>query len=221
MTSWFKSTLRAGDCVVDVGSNIGYYSLLASTLVGRSGVVVAFEPVPSIADMLEANLERNEVANVEVVRKIVSDGDGTAEMFVESSGNLGHSATVPGLGHESVGQVEQGSLDSLIGVSVPPIKLLKIDVEGGELSVLRGARKTLGQMLPGASVVIEVSPELLASRGEELSELAEILDPAVWDVYDLHNDYRIDAYRSPATPEPSPAPLPPSERVDLAFVKRG
>ena len=66
ITHWTEAFLREGDLVLDVGANIGYFSLLASQAVGTTGTVVAVEPVPSIVTALKTNLAMNSAANVVV-----------------------------------------------------------------------------------------------------------------------------------------------------------
>jgi hypothetical protein len=81
LTSFLASRLRDGDVFVDVGANIGYFSLLASRLVGRHGKVVAIEASPNIFAMLSANLARNGAANVEAINIAVSDRVGTTQLL--------------------------------------------------------------------------------------------------------------------------------------------
>jgi len=70
------NVLRSGDVVFDVGANCGYFSVLAASLVGPSGHVVAMEPAPSCLARLKANLQRNAFANVSVVEKVVTEHAG-------------------------------------------------------------------------------------------------------------------------------------------------
>lgn len=89
-TSLFKKVIREGDIVVDVGAHIGYYTLLASRLVGDTGKVYAFEPEPRNYDLLLKNLELNNVKNVVAIKKAVSNKKGTLKFYL-SKISLEHS----------------------------------------------------------------------------------------------------------------------------------
>lgn len=157
-TLWFDRLLTAHPrpVVYDVGGNCGWFALRAA----RSGAQVrAFEPMPTTADVLERNLRRH--AHARVIRAAVGDAAGSASMHVYSScGNnsLVERTLPPGhpLRHEGMIEVEVVRLDDLVGTEgFPPPTLVKIDVEGYELAVLRGARATLQRERP--ALVLEWS----------------------------------------------------------------
>jgi tRNA/tmRNA/rRNA uracil-C5-methylase (TrmA/RlmC/RlmD family) len=81
LTRWIQERLAPGDIFIDVGANIGYYSLLASKLVGHSGSVVAIEPSPKIFSALQHNLALNHIENVRVVNMAVSDRREALRLF--------------------------------------------------------------------------------------------------------------------------------------------
>jgi len=126
----------------DVGANVGFYSLLASELVG-SGKVFAFEPVPRNLSYLRRHLTLNRVTNVEVFAVAVSDRNGTASFEVEKTGAMGH------LSGEGSITVPVATLDSLAeaGKVLPP-DYVKMDIEGAELLALRGACQTFQRFHP-------------------------------------------------------------------------
>jgi len=151
----FIEVVHPGDVVYDVGANVGVYTLLTSVLVGSSGSVVAFEPVPDNLAFLRRHVTLNDLDNVEVVAAAVADTDGEARF------SLG--------GHPSVGRlhesgelvVRQVTLDAFFQEpGRRPPAALKIDVEGGELLVLNGARKLLAEHCPTVFVATH-SPQLL------------------------------------------------------------
>ena len=131
--------VKPGTVFLDIGANVGFYTLLASALVGDKGKVFAFEPLPKNIDFLERHLNINSIRNATVFRAAVSDRSGTAS-FQESSisdrmGRLSEGGTLT---------VEVLSLDDLFIKGVLPLPdYLKIDVEGGEYSVLKGAQHIL------------------------------------------------------------------------------
>jgi FkbM family methyltransferase len=134
--------VRPGTIFYDIGANVGFYSLLASKLVG-SGQVYAFEPVPRNLYFLKKHLELNSVSNVEVLERAVSDRVGVAQFQLEPTGFMGH------LSEAGAITVSTVSLDSLLEQQYPPPpNYIKMDIEGAELMALRGARRTIEQYRP-------------------------------------------------------------------------
>ena len=81
-TRWILHTIRAGDVFVDVGANIGYYTVIAAKIVGDQGHVYAFEPDPTSFAILKANVERNGLANVTLEQKALSNEPGSLRLFL-------------------------------------------------------------------------------------------------------------------------------------------
>jgi FkbM family methyltransferase len=146
--------LKAGDVMYDVGSNVGFYSLLASVLVGEAGHVYAFEPAPDNLIVLKKHLEINRVRNCTVVEAAVTAFDGNAAFDPSDDRFTGHLAATGNV------RVRTLTLDRLLqdGGLRPP-NLIKIDVEGAELDCLRGA----------SSIVQNFRPVIfLATHGQEV-----------------------------------------------------
>jgi FkbM family methyltransferase len=130
--------LKRGDVFVDVGANIGYYTILASRLVGTGGRVFAVEPVPQTVKVLKFNIKLNELRNVTVVDKVAWNSCCKLKMKI-AFGEFGCASFF----HNGVEvDVDAIPLDEVL-VNVPKIKLIKIDVEGAEYEVLQGLRRTL------------------------------------------------------------------------------
>lgn len=134
--------LRPDSVFWDVGANVGFYSLLASKLVG-SGKVFAFEPVPRNLLYLRKHLALNRVTNVEVLPVAVSDRNGTSSFEVEHTGFMGH------LSEQGTATVSTVTLDELMeqGKVLAP-DFIKMDIEGAELMALRGAHQTFNRFRP-------------------------------------------------------------------------
>ena len=134
----FEACVRAGRVVFDVGANVGYYTLLASVLVGPQGRVFAFEPVPSNLRLLKAHLRLNRTENVEVVKAAVAEHAGYGHFASGNNLSTGHLAAHGGFAVRIVW------LDDLVRRGeLPPPDYMKIDVEGAELEVLRGSESIL------------------------------------------------------------------------------
>ena len=143
-TKLVRAFLRPGDTFVDVGANIGYYSLLAAHLVGSTGKVIAFEPVGRLRARLERSVALNGFTNVNVRAELVDRAPGMVDLFEVNAGtNEGISSTVKPppnslrVAHAAV------SLDQVFADSGTRPSLMKVDVEGGEEAVFAGARRLL------------------------------------------------------------------------------
>jgi FkbM family methyltransferase len=131
--------VRPGDIVLDVGANIGLFSLIASRAVGREGAVHAFEPGPAAYARLKENLVLNGTANVVTHETAVSDSDGWTQLFLSDDSE--ESSLVPvAPSHDSTTRIDVCSLDSFVSKSLDVaergrIALVKVDVEGSEVAV--------------------------------------------------------------------------------------
>lgn len=138
--------IKPGDWVLDIGANVGHYSLRLSELVGKSGRVLVFEPVPSTVDLLASNISRAAYQNLSIFNVAVSNktdllGMVVPENYPDSKYYRAHiSNDTTSLNILSI------SIDSL-NIS-HPVKLAKIDVEGHEISVLRGMESLLKRDFP-------------------------------------------------------------------------
>lgn len=144
VTETMHRLIDQGDVVVDVGANVGYLTSLAATRAGRSGRVLAVEPQRAVFELLSSNVgswpSAGELAPVELYRLALSDHSGTGRLVAVSEQNLGLTH-LAGDGETGADEVELRRLDEL--VDGPSVGLLKIDVEGHEPEVLRGASALL------------------------------------------------------------------------------
>ena len=159
---FIKSCLRAGSVFVDIGANIGYYTLIASKLVGSQGRIYSIKPVPSTATILKANVKLNNCLNVSVYEVAIWSSKGTLTLRIPG----------PWYGLVSVSRygvslvANSTTLDELLK-SEASIDCIEIDVEGAELEVLRGAKDVLKRT---KYLVVEVS--------HNVSEILKILEEA-------------------------------------------
>lgn len=175
----FERIVAAGDVVADVGAHWGYFTLLAATLCGSAGRVIAFEPHPKNVSVLTRNIQANHLGNVEIVRKAVSDQEALAKLFLSraSSGNSlisvppGAEASPGGTDHVIV---ETTTLDHFFTPARPKPKLVKIDIEGGEAAALDGM-KTLIRQTEELVLITELNPYYFPGAAGEgfLSRLAD------------------------------------------------
>jgi FkbM family methyltransferase len=143
--------LKPGACLYDLGANIGFFSILATNLVGKSGKVVAFEPEPANAEILRATAKKNDLPQLQIVEAAVWSSSGTVEFEranAASSRVHGHLAEIYTRDPERA-QVNAITLDDFVfrDGGVPP-SLLKMDVEGAEFGVLQGAAEVVRMYRP-------------------------------------------------------------------------
>jgi FkbM family methyltransferase len=139
----FRRLLRPGAVVIDVGANIGTHALPLAKIVGEEGAIYAFEPQQEIFEILVSNLNANNVGNVKAHRAAVGATDGTCripQIDYSSANNFGLVSV--GKGDLEVPEI---AIDSL---ELQRIDLIKVDVEGAEADVLRGATSTLMKLRP-------------------------------------------------------------------------
>ena len=136
-------TLKPGMVFFDVGANVGYFTLLASRLVGPTGRIFAFEPLRRNLTYLRRHIAMHNLENVTVVEVAVSDSEGFATFDPGSNASSGR------LSQQGSVHVQTVSLDKEISAGRLPVPdILKIDVEGAEVQVLDGLKKTLETARP-------------------------------------------------------------------------
>jgi len=200
---WISRTLSRGGTFFDVGAHYGWMSITAAHQVGAHGRVLAFEPSPALLDVLTYHRRVNRLPQVQVVHTAVSDRDaGVAPFFLINSGLSSRNSLT--IGPEDTPYVSPDeklrievpctTLDSFVLASGIVPDLVKIDVEGAELLVLEGAKRTLEAHHP--ALIIGVHPYWLppAHSVEQLFAMLSNLDYKVQDqrILRFDNTYLAD-----------------------------
>jgi len=178
--------LQKGDVFIDIGSNFGYYSLIASSCVGPSGKVYAIEPTPKTFMRLLRNIELNKFENIIPVKKAISSQNGTLPMNVSNDGHdAWNSLTKPDkAGLFVTEEVETITLDDLtqeMELSTK-IRMMKIDVEGWEIELLNGGQKFLS--LSNAPVFqVEFNDRALDNAGHSSKILFEEINKLGFELF--------------------------------------
>lgn len=158
-----KKFIPHGGTCLDVGANIGLYSLIMSDLVGPEGRVYAFEPIPGTYKILLKNLKYKNCDNVTVLRLALSDDNRRVRMLIPSyeDGAPAHGeARIDNTVQEDAGiEVDSARLDDLIPSIDGDISLIKVDIEGHELNFFRGALSTLRSVRPAVYSEVSVDKE--------------------------------------------------------------
>ncbi|MGE0055209.1 MAG: FkbM family methyltransferase [Hyphomicrobium sp.] len=169
-----------GSVFVDVGANVGYFSLMAARLCGPQGKVIAIEPSPAAVRLLRLNLDN--VAHAEIVEKAAGDSHGAVRFFVRKNGDMSSLEYEHGL--QSV-LVEIDALDQLLA-GQERIDFIKIDVEGFERDVLSGASRVIAKHRP--IIYFEFIEQFAQRLGFGLEDFKRQLQPLNYTLLWANND---------------------------------
>ncbi|HXW35094.1 MAG TPA: FkbM family methyltransferase [Acidimicrobiales bacterium] len=180
VTGWLQSVLRPGQVFVDVGANIGYFSLLGSKLVGGDGRVVSVEAHPRLAELLRRNVILNDLRNVVTWQRAAWSEESTLKFHLRANfasnssvGSLGSSGLSDHYDSEEIVEVQGTTLDELLR-DVPRVDVIKVDVEGAEVRSFAGLQRTL-ESNPQITIMFEWSPGQIRMVGDEPEVLLETL----------------------------------------------
>jgi FkbM family methyltransferase len=168
--------LPEGGVFYDVGANLGFFSVLAGRLAGARGAVYAFEPVPGNAARIQKNASLNGLSNVRVVGAAVSDVSGEAELFLAEYGG-GSGLASAGKPPDMIGSMRVGTITLDEHARQPGVRmphLVKIDVEGAELDVLKGMTSLLRTQRP--AVIMEFDDPVLSGCERKLATCSALLE---------------------------------------------
>lgn len=201
--SFVRRNLESNDIFIDIGANIGLYSLSATRSLekGTGGMVYAFEPVSRVFERLKQNIEMNGVENIIPVRKALFDSIAKLDIYLSNQENMGMSSLFHH-DHESgaVERVEAITLDDFVKDNgLRTVSMIKMDIEGAELNALKGMAGTLKRFKP--ALLVEISEQVLKDRevtGRDVFEfmsnagyIAHILD----DKGDIHSRQEDSEYK--------------------------
>jgi FkbM family methyltransferase len=165
----------------DVGANIGYYSLIVAGLVGEKGQVHAFEPTPALAERIRLNRALNGLTQIEVNQVAVAEATGTAFLHISLEDPEANSLFHMEAGTNQI-SVSTTTLDAYAADGgIDRIDFIKIDCEGSELNVLRGATRLLNTRDP--IVLLECNSASLSACGATVSDLCLFLRDAAYECY--------------------------------------
>jgi FkbM family methyltransferase len=176
-----KNILRPGDHFVDVGANIGFFTILASRIVGDSGKVTSFEPSKNVFHRLSRNVALNGIHNAVLHNSAVSDTAGEVILHLGPTSHSGITSLRPLEEYdgstERTERIDAVTMDSLFVNSAKSPRLLKIDVEGAEFKVLNGMKSILGgNPRERPYIIFEFSPGYLKGMGDSGDVLISLLD---------------------------------------------
>ena len=188
--AYLEKVLSAGNTFVDVGASFGIYSVVASRMVGDTGRVLAFEPSIQSFPVLQKNIDMNNLRNVLAFRVALSEREGEAWLYhapCPSGNSVGRDPSFDGAGEE----VMTESLDYVLQrASVDRVDVIKMDVQGAEELVLRGASKVVNSMRP--LIIFEVYPSGAAYLGLSPNGAREMLESLGYEFFSVGKSGPVD-----------------------------
>lgn len=214
LTAYIQSRLHPGDTFVDVGANIGYFSLLAASIVKRPGSamlndrgrVVAIEAAPPIYDLMCANLALNDADHVRGVNAAATAAPGEVTIYMAKDDNIGRSSM-----HRPTAQaytVPGAPLSQLLTAQERGrARLLKIDIEGAEPALMPDLLAWAPNNI-GLEIILEIEPAAFQRAGMDVPDMLRRWQAQGYLPHEIPNSYGVAEYLA-AKPE-APAPLDPS-----------
>ena len=203
-TELFNKVLKEGDVVVDLGANIGYFTLLAAKLVGKNGKVYSFEPEPRNFSFLEKNIELNNYKQVIANQKAIAEGPGTVKLYI-CPYDTGHH-TINQYGgikayrpdfiddKKEFVEIEKVALDDFLKDEKQPINVIKMDVEGAEMLALSGMDRIIRES-KHMKMFVEFFPLLIKEMGGSPEEFArKLLEDYHFAMFVIGEDYSMHDY---------------------------
>jgi FkbM family methyltransferase len=182
-TSLLTAEIRPGMTIVDLGANIGYYTLLFSKLTGESGRVYAFEPEPQNFALLQQNLSRNERTNVVALNRAASDRAGESFLYLSIENHGDHQA-YPSDDRRRKVRITMTPVDDCVA---GPVDLVKMDVQGFEYHALNGMESTIAAS-PRLTIFTEFWPEGLRRAGSDAADFLRRLRSFDLEIFSI-NEY--------------------------------
>jgi FkbM family methyltransferase len=194
LCDWMRKGLSKGEVVIDVGANVGYISAVAASCVGTTGEVHGFEPLPECFERLETLRRLNPVFKFHFNNVAVGAEDGSLAIAYNPNGEARNASLVPHKTRDlrvQTKQVPVRRLDEYIAQSIASpekIRLIKIDVEGFEFSVLRGMERFFSNTSFRPPIICEVKPWEIRNIGFAMTDFEEYISRHRYQTYRLGSE---------------------------------
>ncbi len=194
-TAFLNNCLKPGDTFIDVGANIGYFSLLAAKNVGPNGRVIAVEASPVVYQHLVGNVNLNQARQIRTLNVAAAAEKGTVALYCGQECNCGATSVVCGESDVVIAEVHAAPLTDLISDDEwNNARLVKIDVEGAEVGVIRGLGPLIERGRSDREYLIEIHPAQLRRLGHSPAEVLRTFHDAGYHAYTIGNDYEPATY---------------------------
>lgn len=209
LTNYFSKILKSGDIFIDIGANVGYFTILASNIVGINGSVVSFEPEKDNFHTLKKNIGINERSNIKAIESAVGNTNGKITLYINPLNDGGGSLIEPEKYHDDneswlkkdiearfpdvdlTESIQVMTIDSL-GDSVRKTRLIKMDVEGAEYEALLGMQGLMAN---------EDAPEIIAEVSERGDKIEALVRKYGYNLYRLNEVGEKESINGPLTRE--------------------
>ncbi len=227
ISTYIVNNLKRGDVFIDIGANIGYYTIMSSCLVGDSGRVFSIEASPGIYKKLQRNMALNPAGNIQAVNIAVADHACQIPIWITDERNSGRTTIVQSMAGDGTAgieaHVEARPLDQIVPLDdILNARFIKIDVEGAEWLVLQGIRHLLPRLAAHTEILVEVSVDSLRNFGVELDECLKLFTDAGFTPFMIDGPMN-EPYRPMRNADRGITALPPDlaslDMVDLLFRK--
>ena len=182
-TELVKKEIKKGDVVLDLGANIGYYTLIFAKLVGKRGKVFAFEPDPTNFSLLKKNVEINGYKNVELVQKAVSNKTGKIKLYLCEDNKGDHRIYNSHDGRQSI-EIEAIRLDDYFKNYNGAVDFIKMDIQGAEGGAIQGMFNLLKKN--NVKIITEFWPIGLKRFGIDSEECLKLLIEFGFKLYEVN-----------------------------------
>lgn len=188
---YFSKVVKEDDVVLDVGANIGIYSLIAGKKVGDKGKVYAFEPADLAFEKLQYHIDLNELDNIVPIKSGVSNKTGTATFNVcedDAFNSLGETPMKDIIKQETIDLV---TIDDFVSKhKLTKVDVIKVDTEGAEFLVFEGAKKTLEKFKP--TLFFETNPSVTEGFSNNISNILDFIRAYDYDLYEMINGKTVE-----------------------------
>ncbi len=186
-----KNFLQKGDVFIDVGASIGYHTAFGAGYVGKTGEVHAFEPVPQYFEKLQKVARMNSECHIFVNQCALGDAEGDVDMYLAKTHIVNNSIVRDFIGKGEITttiRVPIRRLDSYIKEKeLTTIKLIKIDVEGYEFSVLKGMERFFEETPNLPFIICEICPPAAHLQGYEVRDILLYMEKFSYAPYEVFN----------------------------------
>jgi FkbM family methyltransferase len=203
--------LKPGSVYVDVGANIGMMTLHAARIVGTQGHVYSFEPHPDTFRRLGRNIELNGIGNITTFNFALGAVGDEREIYAFPEVNIGRASLIRDEGSQLVGAVKVRTLDEVL--NDVPVSMMKIDVEGFEAEVLRGALESIRRYRP--LMIVEVIKSHPSEHNDPLAAHKLIMNTGLYDCFKFRESKFVVSELDPVVTE---ADIP--EHDNLFYLPR-
>jgi len=195
LSDLLKKMLRTNDVFIDIGANIGYFSLLSAKIL-PSIKVFSFEPVKDLFQKMNENFSLNDSKNIVAISAAVGEMNEQRELYLSAPDNLGMSSFQQPENYSGKKEkVEVIAFDDWFKTSgLKKISLIKLDIEGSELAALKGMRVVLEEQKP--ALVVEINPETLSQFGLKPLDIYNYLNQLNFDGFLISENSRLEHLNS-------------------------